>query len=422
MGAISRLNFHFSDRFSSSLGLQASSNNIQHYQEVRDLLGGSFYYFSGNEFDEPQEHDKQLGAIIGYHHTNRMNRVGFSGDISYTGSTISAFTRGAYSMGSLTHTDHLQRDPENPAQQYTLQPEIAPGFQIKSGISYRVLDDLLTYANYSYISREPNSRLVLDYLEGPVTYYPSNLSIQGFDAGIRYALSSATSIAISVYDYLLANSTLTQKIKDQLNNEYLLHISNIDQRHQGIELDADFRPVRFFGIEANAALGNWKYADYATGTLVDISADNGTGTEYTFRNKNLNTGNAPQLQLGTILSVHPVMNSYIKAGFRFFGHHFSSWNPAGFLTNEKQQVWEIPEYYLLDLHAGYTVTMDSRYRIAIRGHIFNLLDEVYITDAMNNGALNTLPGDPAEYINTAAAASVFIGLPRTFSIGMNVSF
>lgn len=421
-GAISRLNFQFSEQFNSSLGLDLSSSSIRRYQEVRDLLGGNYFIFSGNEFDDPTDEEKPLGGIIGYHHTDQIHRIGISGDVEYTGKRFTAFAGGAFSMANYSSTNHLRRDPESPDQEFQIVPDVAPGFQVKSGISYRLLDDLLVFGNYSIISREPDSRLFLNSPWESVAGNPSSVSMNGWDGGIRYSFSPENGFAISVYDYLLANSSLTQQFSDQLDNVYLLHISNISQRHKGVELEADFQPVRFFGIEANASLGHWVYADDATGTLVNIPAGDGTGIDYTFTTRDLRTGDAPQLQLGGVLSVYPLKHSYIRAGFRFYGQHYSSWNPAGALTIETRETWEIPEYYLVDLHAGYTLVTNARYRITFKGHVFNLLDELYVQDAINNGALNELPGDQMEYANTAGAARVFIGLPRTFSAGMHVSF
>jgi len=422
VGAISRLNFQFSEQFNSSLGLDLSSSSIQRYQEVRDLLGGNYYIFSGNEFDDPTDEEKPLGGIIGYHHTDQIQRFGISGDIEYTGKRLAVFASGAFSMANYSSTNHLRRDMDNPDQNYKIAPGVSPGFQIKSGISYRIFDDLLMYGNYSFISREPDSRLFLNSPWQSVAGNPSNVSMKGLDGGIRYRFSPENGFAISVYDYSLINSSLTQEFSDQLNHVYLLHISNISQRHRGIELEADFQPVRFFGIEANASLGSWVYADDATGTLVSIPEGNGTGIDYTFRTRDLRTGGAPQLQIGGVLSVYPLKHSYIKASFRLYGQHYSTWNPAGALNIETQETWEIPEYYLIDLHAGYTLVMNARYRISLRGHVFNLLDELYVQDAINNGALSELPGDQLEYANTAGAARVFIGLPRTFSAGIHVTF
>jgi hypothetical protein len=422
LGALTRLNFRLNHRFNTSLGIDASNSSIQQYQEVRDLLGGGYYYFSGNEFDDQGDYEKQLGAIIGYHKTNQQFRFGFSGDIGYTGRIFNAYASGAYSMVNFRHTDLMKRDPRNPARTYSFQPEITPGFQFKSGLSFRLPEDIILYSGYSYISQDPSGRLLPEHPEIPVGASPSNLTMQGLDAGIRYAFSPTTGFAISVYDYMLTNSTMTQKISDELNNEYLLNVSGIDQRHRGIELDMNFRPVRFIGIEANGSLGRWVYADDATGTLENFPADNGTKTEYTFRIKDLRTGNAPQLQAGAVLSVHPVLRSYIKAGIRYYGHHFASWNPAASLSSEFQEVWEIPGYYLIDLHAGYTLLAGKRFRISVSGHVFNLLDVFYIPDALNNGASGVLPGDPAAYMNTASSAHVFIGLPRTFNAGINIAF
>jgi hypothetical protein len=422
LGTLSRIHFQFNERLNSSIGIDVSSTSIQQYQEVRDLLGGSYYYDMGNEFDNPEDYEKQPGAITGYHQTNQRLRFGISGKVGYTGRITTAYASGAYSMTDDQYTDHMHRDPLNTARPISLQPGVAPGFQLKSGISFRLPEEIILYANYSYISQEPADRLIPELPEITLNRSSSNLLMQGLDAGIRYAPSPTTGFALSLYDYRLENNSLAQRITDELNTTYLLDVSNINQRHKGIELDIDFRPVRFFGIEANGSIGKWIFTEDATGILMDITDENGDRTEYTFRNKNLRTGNAPQLQASSVLSIYPVLNGFLKAGFRYYGHHFASWNPADILSVESQETWEIPGYYLIDLHAGYTLAAGARYRIAVSGHVFNLLDEFYITDALNNGALNMLTGDPEAYLNTASSALVYIGLPRTFSVGLNIAF
>ena len=420
-GAMSRVNFQFNDRFRSTLGINASSANIIQYQEVRDLLGGSYYLFSGNQFDNQVDDEKQLGDLIGYHHSSNIRRIDFSGNIEYSGKKLHAFLNGVYSMADQNYTNHFRNDPDNPGQKYMLAPAVSPGYQIKSGLSYQVIDPLLLYANYSYISREPDNSLVIDLLERSASGSLNNLIFKGFDTGFRLFFSPSTRLEINYYDYLMVNNTMAQKFTDLLSNEFILHTLHIDQRHQGIEFEAGYQPVRFFEIGANASLGNWVYSDDATGILIDIASP-GEEIQTIFTNKDLAAGNAPQLQLGGMLAVHPVLNSYVQANFRFFRSHFAAWNPVGALHYPGEQLWELPEYYLVDLHAGYTIVTNSRFRIALHGHVFNLLDELYIQDAMDNGALIDLPGDPQEYINSAAAATVFTGLPRTYSFGIQISF
>lgn len=421
LGAMSQLKFQFTEQLNGTLGFNLNSSSIDQYQEVRDLLGGSYFIFDGNPFEDRNDHEKQLGEMIGYHATSQFSRVDFFGNIAFAGEKLGAFLNGAYSLADFTYTDHMQQDPEKPWKEYMLTPEIAPGYQIKSGLSYLLFDRLLLYGNYSYISREADSRMMTNLLQYSNTESPENLVFRGFDAGIRFFVNPSTHIAVSYYDYYMVNNSMSQRFTDQLSNTYMLHILQLDQHHSGFEFEAGYKPVRFVGIEANAALGTWVYNDDATGTLVAIETP-GTTTEYTFQNKNLKVGNAPQLQLGTTLSVYPFLNSYVQASFRYLADQFAAWNPAGDLNSVTEQSWETPEYYLIDLHAGFTILTNSRFQISLKGHIFNLLDELFIQDALNNGAVKQLPGDSGEYLNSAAAATVYLGLPRTYSVGMHISF
>lgn len=425
LGTMSRLTFHLTDQFNSTLGFNLKSAASAQFQEVRDLLGGDYFVFTGNPFDGQNDYEKAPGQIIGYHHTSQLRSADIFGNIQYAGKKIAAFLNGAYLFSDLIYTDRMRVDPDRPGKKYMLAPGVVPGFQVKSGLSYSPVDQVALYANYSYISRQPDHNLVISLLENATDESPINMVNMGFDAGARFLATPSTRIAINYYNYSMVNCTMTQRMTDQLSNTYLLHITGIDKVHSGVEFEAAFRPVRFIGLEANAAYGHWVFSDNATGILVSTGAGSmGTNSEYAFSNKNLKTGNAPQLQLGAALSVHPVMNSYLQASFRYYQNQFASWNPAANLEEPLNagQLWEIPAYYLIDLHAGFTILTNSRYRIGLKGHVFNLLNEIYVQDALNNGALNELPGDSDNYINSASSASVYIGLPRTFSAGIQLTF
>ncbi|MCK5738324.1 hypothetical protein KAH55_04050, partial [bacterium] len=59
----------------------------------------------------------------------------------------------------------------------------------------------------------------------------------------------------------------------------------------------------------------------------------------------------------------------------------------------------------------------SGLNVKIFAHVLNLLDEVYVQDAVDNSSYNGFDKN-----HTADDAEVYLGLPRTFNIGIEVAY
>ena len=85
--------------------------------------------------------------------------------------------------------------------------------------------------------------------------------------------------------------------------------------------------------------------------------------------------------------------------------------------NVGRESWKIPEYKLIDFHAGYTYRFNKKTNLKFRLSILNLFDEVYISDAQNNDPYNA---DFSEF--DAKSAGVFFGLGRRFNLSAAFTF
>ena len=79
--------------------------------------------------------------------------------------------------------------------------------------------------------------------------------------------------------------------------------------------------------------------------------------------------------------------------------------------------WKIPAYYLVDVHAGYSFKI-KKVRYSLRLSVLNLLNNMYISDARNNDTYNS----PAFQDFDAKSASVFYGLGRRYTVGLQINF
>ncbi|RMH62122.1 MAG: TonB-dependent receptor, partial [Calditrichaeota bacterium] len=83
--------------------------------------------------------------------------------------------------------------------------------------------------------------------------------------------------------------------------------------------------------------------------------------------------------------------------------------------------WQVPAYGLLDFHASYQLPFDiSGLQLKLSAHVFNALDTEYISDATDNSRFNAYSKDGKNH--SANDAEVFFGLPRTFNIGLTLTY
>ena len=73
---------------------------------------------------------------------------------------------------------------------------------------------------------------------------------------------------------------------------------------------------------------------------------------------------------------------------------------------------------MLDFHAGYDIPLQSSpLGVKVFANVFNILDAVYIQDALDNSRFNSWDND-----HDADDAEVFFGLPRTFNVGVTLTY
>jgi hypothetical protein len=138
--------------------------------------------------------------------------------------------------------------------------------------------------------------------------------------------------------------------------------------------------------------------------------------------KDLKVGDAPQTQVSFGTTLYPVQGLDINVSYNYFRDYYAAWDPFSRQDpTDDEESWQIPAYGIMDLHLTYQLpTIVNGFDVAAYAHIFNLLDEVYILEAVDNSQYNSYDTDL--YPHTGSAAEVFFGLPRTFNAGLQLSF
>jgi iron complex outermembrane receptor protein len=421
IGAISKLYYKVNQYLNTSFGIDWRTAEINHFREVRDLLGGKYYYYSGNEFDSPADYYKKLGDKIAYNFTNTVDWIGGYAQAEYNRNRYTLFGMAGYSMVKYGYTNHFKKDAQGNELKAT--PDANTGFQIKGGASYRMTTTLDIYANAGYVAQVPIFDQVIDDRNATVETNPKNQKFTSVETGANWTgLDGKLSLKGNFYFTLWQNRTKSiQKYDRSLNTDYLIFVKNLTQLHTGLELSGAFQPIRQFRLDGAFSYGYWKTTSNADADFKYYNNASANHTE-TLYVKDLYIGDAPQTQLALAATIFPIKGLSTQVVFKYYDRFYADWNPETRTDkNDTKQSWLTPSYTLWDLHFNYTLPMQvDGLDIQVFAHVFNLFDAMYVQDAVDNSKYNAYTKNGKDH--SADDAEVFLGLPRTFNLGIQVAY
>ncbi|HEX7117501.1 MAG TPA: TonB-dependent receptor [Longimicrobiales bacterium] len=428
VGAISKLRIDVSEPLSVQFGLDWRTAEIEHYYEVRDLLGGDYYLASGdNDFWPAAGVQLGLGDKFNYFNTNTVDWFGGFAQGEYTTGKFTAYGMGGISTIKYSYTDHFRRASDNPADpayddEYFIETDNIWGFQVKGGGLYNVSDQVDVFANAGYVSKVPIFDGVIDDGTGELVPDYDNEIFVAFEAGTNFRSRDGRFAGkLNLYRTTWTNRTITEGSRLPDGTDGLATLLGVDAVHQGVELELAYQPIDLVRFDVAASFGDWAYTNDPNGTFrPDDDPDN--VTPYTFYVKDLKVGDQPQTQLSYTASLYPVEGLYLQAVGKTFANHYAYFNPVSRTDpDDRAQSWKVPGYTVFDLHAGYDLPLgNSPVQARIFANVFNVLDELYVQDAVDNSSFNAFRDNG--YTHSADDAEVYIGLPRTFNIGISIQY
>ncbi len=428
IGDIFKFNWKVNENLSTTFGIDWRTAEIEHYREVRDLLGGTFFVYTGNEFDTtPESHQKRLGDKIAYYNTNTVDWLGGFAQAEYTKDKWTAYGTVGYSTIKYSYTNHFKKAADGGEFKLTADP--ISGFQIKGGGMYRITEHGDIYANVGYVQKVPIFDAVIDDRHGVFANNPENEKFTSFELGTNWHLMNNTlTLKANIYNTLWQDRALPRSIQTAPNVYDILFITGLDQLHQGIEFEAAYQPSHLYRLDLAGSIGNWKVLNDVSGQYREADSQTGTLITKTYQValKDLKIGDAPQTQISVAGTVFPIKGLMAQVVARYYGSYYSDWDPTSRIvfdgaTPDHGQSWEIPSFTLFDLHTSYKLPFHlSGVKFRVFAHVFNLLDTEYISDALDNSKYNAYKKDGKNH--KADDAEVFFGLPRFFNVGISVTY
>ncbi len=418
-GVISKAFYKISEQFKTSFGIDWRTAEIDHYREVRDLLGGQFYADNSDQFNPNRQ--LQLGDKFNYFNTNTVDWIGGYLQGEYSENRWTVYGMGGYSMIKYTFVDHFKKDANG--GEVTAEPDAIGGYQVKGGASYRVSSVSDFFVNAGYVAKVPIFDQVIDDGTGIVAADPQNEKFTNIEAGLNYrSTDGKVALKGNVYYTLWNDRSNSRGVLNEDGTEGIVFISGLDSRHYGLELEAALAPVRAARLDLTMSLGNWKYTSDVNAKYRDYTDPNNPDQTYSLYVNGLKVGDQPQTGLAAALTLFPFNGLTLSGIIRHYRDFYANWD-AFSRTNENdtQQSWNIPNYSVVDLHATYDIPLNlSGVNFQVFAHVFNLLDEIYVQDATDNSSFNAYSANGKTH--AADDAEVYLGLPRSFNAGISVFF
>ncbi|HEX38032.1 MAG TPA: TonB-dependent receptor [Candidatus Cloacimonetes bacterium] len=414
VGAIVKAEYEINSAIKTLVGLDWRTAEINHFREVRDLLGGNWYYWDGDEFDTGNHH-KKLGDKIDYYNTNTVDWMGGFVQGEYKQGKLTASISVGPSAVKYTYLDHFQRDPADTTKALKTVADWITGYQAKGGVHYVVMPDLGIFANAGYVSKVPILDEVINDWTGELYGDPINEKYLSAEVGFSWVgLDGLMNIKADGYFTDRKDETKILETDDPISfDEVRVKVSGIDSRFMGVELETVYQPFDFLGFQLNASKGIWKYTDDVT-AVVKYPSQDSTMTVYI---KDLKVGNQPQTQVSLAANLTPFAGLETRIVGKYYMDFWSNWNVMDRDDpNDRTQSWKVPNFGTVDFHLKYHVpTIVRGLTLKIFAHAFNVLDEIYIQDATDNSAYNAYDKD-----HDADDAEVFFGPRRKISVGVEV--
>ena len=423
-GLISKLNFNVTDDLEMQVGIDWRTAGIEHAREVRDLLGGDYYV---DYADDNAEEGKVvgLGDIIAYHNETTVDWLGGFVQANYTTDKMNIYGMGGLSSIEYSYQDHFTVEDE------IITADPITTMQVKGGAMFNVNDDMSVFFNTGMVEKAPIMDNVI-YYDGTVATDPSNEQFLHNEFGVNYKFGKL-GLNASAYNTDWKDRNLTKSVttgQGDSGDTDIIFLTGVNQKHSGVELETSYMVNDMLDLMFVASFGNWKFDGDADGNYQETeynSEGQAIGfktTEYAYALDGLYVGDMPQTAYVLGMTLKPVKGLMLQAIHSTYDKNYSDWSPSAREfdgTNDdadRAQVWEAPGYSKLDLHMSYNLPKVKGLDMTLNGHIFNVLDEVFVQDAVDNsqytgyGSKQHLPHN----------AEVFLGTPRYANVGLTINF
>ncbi len=430
-GLVSTYDNQLTENLNLAIGADLRTYHGDHFREVRDLLGASAYTQRANaRFDEREvtatfdanpwaaiSSFAEQSEQIAYSNSETITYGGVFGQLEYTSGAISTYVQAAASNQSHIRYELFNETVENEESEKVTNM----GYNLKLGGSYELNPNSSVYVNGGYYSRQPFHDNIFLNFSNTVNPVTENENITGLEAGYKYS-NNAFALNVNVYRTLWENRTETSTIDDNdtltiqgvevaFPNGGFENLSDLNQLHQGVEVDFSYRLNREFTFKGFGSIGNWVYQGDAVSDIYDDER-NLLDSQPSLLVDGFKVGGAAQTSFGVGMD-YRIMDG-LKLDVDVF-HYSNLYSNIGARADELL----LPSFNLVDLGVSYNMDLGENL-LTLRANVFNALGEEYISRATTSDAPSDVEDDNWNGVNKSNR--VAFGKTRTWNVSAKYSF
>ncbi|MFV0365286.1 MAG: TonB-dependent receptor [Mangrovibacterium sp.] len=389
---------HNTQNIEYTFGFDSRYYHGEHYMEIEDLLGGQYYTTDWNVNMNPNTPLRE-GDKYSYWNDEQIIRNGLFAQAEYSKDKISGFASGTVSYQNVRRIDYYQYTPGSQLSDW----QNFVDWSIKGGLNYNFTDNHNAFVNAGYFTRTPFQTQIFNGYSNEPAVTQELEKVLTFEAGYGFQTSNFNA-KIGAYWTEWRDQGLRKTFNEQSYN-----VLGINSRHQGIELEATYKPTKDLTIRAMGSLGFWKYIDDVNFKAFDENQI--LLGEFHAYLDGVSVGNSAQNTAALGINYRFFKDWNIGIDGNYFGKNFADFDPAARTAQSAKGVdsWQMPDAFLVDINLGYNFQIGGL-KSRVFGNVNNLFNTEYIADATDGTD------------HTWRTAGVYYGFGRTFSLGMKVNF
>ncbi|MBK9284439.1 MAG: hypothetical protein IPM51_08975 [Sphingobacteriaceae bacterium] len=386
-----------------SVGANGNIYRNRRYKTAEDLLGASFWLdvdqfaenlgvdpnVIQNDIDNPNRKIRQ-GEKYGYDYSTNINKGEIWAQGEYTMKNVDAYLGFSFTKSQIWREGFMANGKFPTTSKGKSDVMDFNNVGVKGGLTYKVSGRHFLTVNASFLTRAPEAanifispRVRNDLVKG-ITQ--EEVISSDFNYLIKYPNFK---FRFTAYSTSINNQTWVRTYwHDSYNNNVNLIMTDVDQKHQGIEIGVE--KTLFTAHRLQAAFGYGQFLYNSRPVLQAWQDNNATEIfkERTTYLKNYKIGGAPQMVTGVGYSYNGKKFWFAGINFNFIDEIYIEPNPdkrtaesgGKFQTNELEQAdlvigqEQLPSYYTVNLNAGKSFRISKKYYLRFNGSINNLLN------------------------------------------------
>ncbi|MDT0642041.1 TonB-dependent receptor [Zunongwangia sp. F363] len=426
-GILSTLSTRITDDIELMTGLDLRYYKGEHYQEVKDLLGGQYWADDSNANDPT--YLARTGDKINYYNDGIVLWQGVFAQAEYSKDDFSAFLALSGSNTSNKRIDYFTYEDSDPMQETDFENFL--GFMAKGGANYNITDNHNVFANIGYFERAPDFDAVFPNNENIVNPDAVNEKIFSIEAGYGFR-SPNLRVDLNLYRTQWLDKTQVQSIvvvpedPNEEEQQYFGNLLGVDALHQGVELEFEYRPWEILTIDGMFSYGDWRWSnDVLDVQFFDENQD--PIEEVDLFIEDTPVGNQPQTSMALGVNAEVLPRTFLRGNFNYFSRMYAQYDPSSRNDEDIEftDPWEVPDYGIFDVGLTHNFSFGA-FDATINANVFNLLDTQYISDATDGTRrveyVDANGQDRVRLVSNAQNASVYYGFGRTYTVGMKINF